>query len=188
MIDLKQRGLPNTITVDGEPYSIYTDFRVWIRLTEELKKLKKGEYIDVSYIFKNRFPNSIKINDLIAFLNPPAELPRSMGDASDAIAIDYTIDADLIWAAILGQYGIDLLDVEELHWWKFLAMIRGLNESTKMREIMGYRCYQKKMDKDDPYEKLRIAWEIIPEDETTQEEINRFSSVFEVPNKGQMEN
>lgn len=52
MIDLTKKALPNTVTVDGKAYSIYTDFRVWIRFLEEAKKMTpKG--IDVSYLFKN---------------------------------------------------------------------------------------------------------------------------------------
>lgn len=31
MIDLTKKALPNTITVDGRAYSIYTDFRVWMQ-------------------------------------------------------------------------------------------------------------------------------------------------------------
>lgn len=187
MIDLKKRGLPNTLEVGGRPFSIYTDFRIWIKVTEDLQKLKPGQYIDLKYIFKNEYPPSISIQEIIPFINPPQELPRSTGEHSDAIPIDYTIDGDLIWAAVLGQYGVDLVEVEELHWWKFLAMIKGLNESTKMREVMGFRCYEKQNDKMDPYEKLRIAWEIIREDEATKEENDRFNAVFEVPEQGQTE-
>lgn len=186
MIDLRQKGLPNTLEVNGRSYSIYTDFRKWIKLTEQLRKMKTGQYIDISYLFKNEHPGKIDIKDLLPFLNPPQELPRSTG-TTDAIPIDYIIDGDLIWAAVMGQYGVDLVEVEDLHWWKFLAMIKGLNESTKLREVMGFRCYEKQTDKADPYEKMRIAWEIVREDEATQEERDRFSAVFEVP-QGQTEN
>lgn len=185
MIDLKKKGLPNTLEVNGRPYSIYTDFRTWLQVAEDLQKLRPGQYIDLAYIFKNKHPQVININDVIKFLNPPQELPRTTG-SGDCIAIDYTIDADLIWAAILSQYRIDLCEVEDLHWWKFLAMLRGLNEGNKLREVMGFRCYEKSKDKTDPYEKLRTAWEIIKIDEATQEEIDRFSAVFEVK-EGQTE-
>lgn len=185
MIDLKTKGLPNTIMVQGKPYSIYTDYRVWIRVAQDIKKLKPGHVVNVTYIFKDDFPERINLQEILTFLSPPQELPR--GSRNDVIALDYDIDADYIYAAILGQYGIDLVDVEELHWWKFQAMLKGLNDSTKLREIMGFRCYKKETRKDDPYERLRAAWEIIEIDETEQEEIDRFSSVFEVPEQGQTE-
>lgn len=182
MINLKKRGLPNTIVVHGRPYSIYTDFRTWLQVTEDLQKLKPGQTIDLSYIFKNEHPAQINIYEVMAFLNPPQELPRKTGKESDAILIDYKLDADLIWAAILGQYGVDLCEVEELHWWKFRAMISGLNENTKLREVMEFRCYEKRKDSSDPYEELRQAWEIVKEPE---EQNDAFSKLFEVPEQGQ---
>lgn len=48
-------------------------------------------------------------------------------------------DDDYIYAAFLEQYGIDLQDIEELHWWKFRALFRGLSEDTEFVKIMGYR-------------------------------------------------
>ncbi|MDD2970187.1 MAG: bacteriophage Gp15 family protein [Lachnospiraceae bacterium] len=50
----------------------------------------------------------------------------------------FTYDADYIYAAFMGQYGIDL-NAENLHWWKFYAMFVGLNEDCLMSKIMGYR-------------------------------------------------
>ena len=35
-------------------------------------------------------------------------------------------------------YGIDLVDVPYLHWWKFKAMFRALHDC-KITDIMGYR-------------------------------------------------
>lgn len=187
MIDLTSKGLPNTINVNGRLYSIYTDFRIWMRLAIQLQHLKNGDTIDVAYLFKNEHPPRISIeNDLLPFLYPKQELPRRTGKESDAILIDYELDADLIWAAILGQYGVDLCEVEELHWWKFRAMISGLNESTKLHEVMSFRCYEKRRDNSDPYEELRRAWEIVKEPEGDGD---AFSKLFEVPEQGQqMEN
>lgn len=80
------------------------------------------------------------------------------------IVISYTVQ-------FLGQYGIDLFEVDELHWHKFLALIRGLNDSTRLREVMGYRCYEKNQDKDrDIYSEMRRAWEIDRKTEAELEE------------------
>ena len=48
-------------------------------------------------------------------------------------------DAPLIYAAFMSQYGIDLQDIEYLHWWKFNAMFRGIREDERLTEIIGYR-------------------------------------------------
>ncbi len=49
-------------------------------------------------------------------------------------------DASYIYSAFLGQYSIDLNEVERLHWWKFKALFQGLNEDCALCKIMGYRA------------------------------------------------
>ena len=39
----------------------------------------------------------------------------------------------------MGQYGIDLNTVEYLHWWKFMTLFGGLNDSCEIVKIIGYR-------------------------------------------------
>lgn len=50
-------------------------------------------------------------------------------------------DAPYIYAAFLGQYGIDLNETKnyDLHWWKFHAMFESLSEDQKISKIMYYR-------------------------------------------------
>ena len=180
MMDLTQRGLPNVVMINGSPFSIYTDFRLWMRFENEVRRLQRGHVMDISYLFKNDMPAYCNIPELFAFSRPYSPLPRQIGSASDVIALDYELDGDLIYAAFLGQYGIDLVEVEELHWHKFLALLMGLNEQTKLREVMGYRCYEKSTNpKKDVYEELRRAWEIEYISEDEQEEIDKFNSYFE---------
>lgn len=180
MMDLTRKGLPNVVEIDGSPYSIYTDYRVWMRFENEVAKMQQEDHIDVSYLFKNDMPGYCSITDLFAFSRPQSVLPRSIGD-SDVIALDYELDSELIYAAFLGQYGIDLIDIPELHWHKFLALLKGLNGQTKLREVMGYRCYEKReQDKNrDIYEELRRAWEIEKRTPAQQMEAGKFSSYFD---------
>lgn len=179
MVDLTKKSLPNTVRVCGSDFSIYTDFRLWMRFEIEVSKLKRGDKIDVSYLFKNETPARCSINDLFLFSRPENPLPRDVNH-KNVIVLDYELDSDLIYSAFLGQYGIDLFEVEGLHWHKFLALMRGINESTKLREVMQYRCYEGTKDTDrDIYAELRRAWEI---DRKTQEEIEEereFSRYFE---------
>ena len=38
------------------------------------------------------------------------------------------------------QYKIDLNSIKYLHWWKFKALFKSLNEKTQFVKIMGYRA------------------------------------------------
>lgn len=179
MMDLTKKALPNTVMVGGRAYSVYTDFRVWMKFEISVGKLKRGEKIDISYLFKNDMPAYCDLRELFVFSRPASPLPRQVSH-NNVIVLDYELDSNLIYSAFLGQYGIDLCEVEELHWHKFLALLGGLNESTKLREVMGYRCYKKSTDKDkDIYEELRRAWEIeTPISAEEQAELDEFSNLF----------
>ena len=178
MIDLTKRTLPNTINVGGVLFSINTDYRIWLRFENSLKNLHKGDSLDLRYLFKNDYPVINDISGLLEFSRPKNILPRPI-KSSDVIPLDYEIDSDLIYSAFLGQYGIDLVDIEELHWHKFLALLNGLNDSQKLSEVMGYRCYEKPNEKEDIYEKLKYAWEIEPPLTNEQQaELDEFNKLF----------
>lgn len=173
MIDLTTKALPNTVLVDGKVFSINTDYRYWIKFEIDLSKKKLP--IDVGYLFRSTIPERCNIEELLVFARPRDELPR--GESSDEILLDYEYDSDYIYSAFMGQYGIDLLTVD-MHWHVFLALMKGLNDSTRMREIMGYRAYKKSSGNTDQMEKLKYAWRIERISEEEQEAIQRFSDKF----------
>ena len=176
-----KKAWPNTVICNGRAFSIYTDFRVWIKFETDLVNYHEGDIFRVDYLFKNDVPLTVDIKDLLAFSRPYSELPRKISDSDDdAIPLDWEIDAELIYAAILGQYGIDLFDIEYLHWHKLLAMIKGLNESTKLREVMQYRMYKRENNNKnvDQYERLKSAWEIRRLSSEEEQELEEFNRVF----------
>lgn len=48
-------------------------------------------------------------------------------------------DDAYIYSAFMEQYGIDLMEERNLHWWKFKALFQGLKEDCAFCKIMGYR-------------------------------------------------
>lgn len=158
MMDLMTKGLPDTVIIGGNPFSVNTDFRVWMRFCNSFEKWDKKKDLDISYLFRGEIPSIETEEDMKAVLKfayPPAVVPRNT-KGNDGRILDYEIDADYLYSAFLGQYGIDLTDVD-LHWHKFRALLSGLNDSTKLHEIMGYRCYT---GTDKEYIKLRNTWEL----------------------------
>jgi hypothetical protein len=57
------------------------------------------------------------------------------------------------------QYGIDLIDAEGLHWWKFLALMEGLH-GTKLNDVMEARMYDPddRTSYDEAKKKAFAAW------------------------------
>ena len=180
MIDLtKRNALPNTIVSEGREFRINTDFRVWMAFEISLTKMRRDDLLPVAYLFESEMPEFCNINSLLEFSRPINELPRPIFGNSDVIVVDYELDSDLVYSAFLGQYGIDLVEVEHLHWHKFLALLSGLNDNTRLREVMGYRCYEKSTEKEEVWRaKLRRAWEIDRLSMEEKEELDKFSNLF----------
>lgn len=177
MINLTTKALPNTVMVGGKAFSINTDYRLWMRFEIELSKGKLP--LEVSYLFRSDIPETCNIEELLVFSRPQCPIPRSIGHDS-TISLDYELDGDYIYAAFMEQYGIDLVDIENLHWHKFLALLKGLNSQCKLSEIMGYRGYRKTQKNEDIYEKLKYAWSIDKTEfeEENEEELDAFNKAF----------
>lgn len=186
MINLTRTSLPNTVCVCGRDVFIRTDFRLWLRFEQNLKDIKNGGTFDVSDFFVSEKPSSFGATPeqillgMSEFAHPARELPRKINNSNNAVLVDFSIDADLIYAAFRQQYNINLLDPElKLHWHEFLALFNALTDATLMAKVMGYRAYNKSSNKKDPYEDLKRAWEIR---EYTQEEDDSWDELTELLN------
>lgn len=164
MIDLTKAKLPEAIEVSGSFYRIHTDFRYFIRL-DQLLHTRETRLEDLDFMFIAEIPQDriAGFKALTSFMNPPRLLPRKNGrEDAGAPVIDYQLDADLIYAAFMQQYHIDL-SVEPLHWYQFSALLAGLRE-TKLTDIISFRLWENKSGKKDEYsrtmQKLHDAWEI----------------------------
>lgn len=124
-------GLPECVDVDGVSYGIRSDFRVVLRA---LKMLGDPE------IGRNEKP--ILLAKIFYTVKAPADpwpaFERFVRCGRDDAAgggvrdFDYEDDAQEIYAAFWQVYGIDLIDVSELHWWKFTALLNGLSGSNAL--------------------------------------------------------
>lgn len=74
-------------------------------------------------------------HDVIA---PPKR--RLSSRAAQKQAVDFTFDAEEIYASFMRDYGIDLVQQRgRLHWCAFIALFNGLSDDTPIRRIMRIR-------------------------------------------------
>ena len=63
----------------------------------------------------------------------------------------------------MSVYNIDLIDIENLHWHKFLALFRSLPEDSMIKQIISFRSYNpsdsRKKEKD-VRARLKDVWSL----------------------------
>jgi hypothetical protein len=62
---------------------------------------------------------------------------NSKGNAKPLFS--FRADYPYIMAGFLRDYGIDLSEIEYLHWWKFRMLFEGLSEDTEIKQRIMYR-------------------------------------------------
>lgn len=139
--------LPETVDIDGIEYRINSDFRISILfelLMQDDELGKRQKLVQGLQLYYPEIPHNVTmaVDKMIWFYRCGKETGNGghgsgSGRAKQIYSFEH--DDDYIYAAFLEQYGIDLQDVEELHWWKFRALFRGLSEDTEFVKIMGYR-------------------------------------------------
>lgn len=183
---LSKMVLPAEISVGGKFFKIRTGHPYWFRFAE-LLKAKENRLSSYDFLYDGEIPDDRQagFEQLFKFFSPEKELPRADAQTGSGgeIALDYELDADLIYAGILEQYGVDLFE-KEVHWHKVLAMVSGLH-STKLNDVIGYRLYRKP-SKTDSYDKdmmrLKHLWRIeSDEDKKAAEREKDFFSKLKKP-------
>lgn len=146
--------MPHSFFFRGREYEFYTDYRAWaafecLMLDGDFPEYKKQETI-YKLVMPVIPPHACTVRGRREI---NAEISRfySGGENSDTsetsdnelpesrrvYALDY--DFPYIYAAFMERYGIDLIDIPYLHWWKFRALFRGLHDC-KFTEIVGIRA------------------------------------------------
>lgn len=181
MIDLRKKGLPNAITVNGNSFLINTDFRKWIKVSKMLEEkctiIDLAEEVIQSISLAELLENSEEIlSKLLEFYTNPNATPR--GDSNDTTPIiDYVEDGEYIVGSFMQAYGIDLT-ICDMHWHMFKALLLSLPENSKMKQIMQMRSYKKSnVSYEKQQENLKKAWEL------HKKENNEISDIMSEINK-----
>ena len=192
--------LPLTVEVGGRDIPIYADFRTGIlfellvqdhEVSEAEKALAALELYypenEVEFIAERLDEASERLIWFYSCGNP-GKKTRSTGrqkqrpKTSFAKRIyDFNVDAPLIYAAFLAQYGVDLQEVEFLHWWKFCAMFDALTDNHEITKIMGYRAVElsdiKNKNEKNRLAKLQARY-ALPTIHTTEEKQQIAGAIF----------
>lgn len=188
LIDL----VPSTLNVGGINYEINCDFRTSIlfELMMQDRSVSKEDKLKIAIeLYFREVPSNLEeaINKIVWFYKCGKEDKKQTGEVSQTQKQIYSFeyDAEYIYSAFLSQYGIDLQDIDNLHWWKFKAMFQGLNDENEIVKIMGYRAINLNEIKDKQqkahYRKLKRLYKL-PDNRTEEEKermvVDAFASLF----------
>lgn len=172
--------IPNSVEVNGIEYEINTNFRTSILFEMMMQDneldddLKVGLTLEQYYLTNDIDDELIRhlinnkneaIEKILWFYRCGKDTKKYNGGNGKSVKIyDYDCDDEYIYSAFLDQYGIDLQEVEYLHWWKFKAMFNSLKEDNQIIKIMGYRGMDLSKIKDKEqkahYKKMQKLYEI----------------------------
>lgn len=188
LIDL----VPSTLNVGGINYEINCDFRTSIlfELMMQDRSVSKKDKLKIAIeLYFKEVPSNLEeaINKIVWFYKCGKEDKKQVGETNQTQKQIYSFehDADYIYSAFFSQYGIDLQDEENLHWWKFKAMFQGLNDNNEIVKIMGYRALSLNEIKDKHqkahYRKLKNLYKL-PDNRTEEEKermiVDAFAGLF----------
>lgn len=170
--------MPTTVIVNGKPVRIRTDFRDYISLLDMLKD-KDINSTDKLLILNEYFLDDVEISQTAI----DALCDFVIADFSDEEVgqtkkmrrknlFSFSVDYPYILSAFLRDYGIDLINIAYLHWWKFRMLFDGLSEDNEIKKRIMYRGIDLNEVKD-PEEKKRIQ-KIKKLIELKQEELTDF--------------
>ena len=133
---------PLSREINGEP--INTSFDIVLLVIEAFHApMDELTKIDTAYRLLAKRPREIPIDKKAAFVQDA--LSELMGEADEPEddrerTIDFTQDADAIYASFRQAYGIDLIEERgRLDWRKFIALLAGLPQQTLMAQIVQIR-------------------------------------------------
>lgn len=183
-------SLPETVEVDGREFPINSGFRTAILFELMMgdptlsKKQKVEQAIDLFY---PEAPEDIETAiEQIQLFYACGKKPKGKRSGSKQPRIRPAIysfehDDGMIFAAFYDQYGIDLNEIEDLHWWKFKALFDALKADNEIVKIMSYRATDLKSIKSKS-ERARIARlqavYALPNNMTYEDKVSAVGAIF----------
>ena len=143
--------LIDKLPTEYEGLKIETNFRSFIlfELLMQDNELNENEKIGIALnlFYKDLQPNDYEkaLKGIMWFYSGGKERKKSTNSNNSTEErkkkniYSYEYDAELIYSAFLSQYGVDLNEIEYLHWFKFKSLFEGLKDDNKICQYMSYR-------------------------------------------------
>ena len=168
-------------------YLIRTSFRIGIQISLCLQDEDYSEeervLIALNLLYGNGMPQDLDVamEGLNWFISCGNDNNKN-GSVNDKQLFYWDFDNERIFSSFLATYGIDLTK-EDMHWFKFIAMIGSLNKDCAFNKAIEIRDYDMK----DLSGKNRIAMQkmknaLTPERKLRQEEqeaLDEFNALFD---------
>lgn len=144
-MNILTEGLPVAVEIDGVTYDLNTDFRTGLGIMMMFEDAELTNYEKmlamVRMLYKEVPGNVQKACELgVKFLNCGEEQKYgSGGDDGVGRLYSFSQDAKYIYSAILQSHGVDLEQIDYLHWWKFSYMFLDLKEECFFNRIICLR-------------------------------------------------
>ena len=143
------QGLPESVRIDGVEYPVNWDFRAGMQFEDVMNSdmPEDDKLFRLLRLYYPKIPANLygAVDQMLWFYRcgekgqKEETKERYQRRNSKEPAYSFSKDSAYIYAAFKEQYGIDLTAIENLHWWKFMALFESLGEDTKMSRIMYYR-------------------------------------------------
>lgn len=153
--------LDDTVIIDGKIYQVDMSFDNILLLLDLIndekipnhQKMLEGinMLLGISFLFEYYDWSAQQqiFNQLLDQLFPKTDSklphdvdgnPIHLPSKTEKRTYDFKQDASYIYASFMQAYGIDLFEEQgKLHWTKFQALLSGLPEETKFKQVIGIR-------------------------------------------------
>lgn len=147
MKNILTKTLPTKIQTDNGVFEPITDFRASVEFEIMVENGEK----DVFTLLRPYYPNGLPKDNETAAVNAAIWFYMCGDEKKDENkptkrgkqAYSFSVDSEAIYADFSRFYNIDLTS-ENLHWWKFRALLAGLPNDSSFKERIYYRTCELK--------------------------------------------
>ena len=195
MVNILIDRLPETVEIGDMEYPIRTDFRVSILFELLMQDDTVPDSEKTMQAIRLYYPEPPEdtigaLDKLIWFYGCGRDKEKGEKQENhceedenwkEELVYSFEYDDRYIYAAFMSEYGIDLQDVQHLHWWKFRALFVALKEDCELKKIMGYRSIRisssMSSEQRDFYEKMKSIY-ALPRPQSEQDKYDAVVSAL----------